>query len=152
MSSSSSSSSSVSPEPWRGEKAPPVPPGAPACPSCGLGLLKPDAVYFGEKLDVPTLRGAEKLFRKGSVALVVGSTCRVAPASILPVALCKRGGRLIEVNPVGSRVSKIADSWLKGPSADVLPRLVKAVAALRASAGGDAAAAAVDGSEAAAGE
>lgn len=136
-SSSSSSSSSPSPEPWRGEKAPPVPKGAPTCPKCGLGLLKPDAVYFGEKLDSSTLRNAERLFAKGKVALVVGSTCRVAPASILPVALRKRGGHLIDVNPVGSRVSKIADSWLRGPSADVLPRLVEALAARRAASSQD---------------
>lgn len=148
-SSSSSSSSSTSPEPWRGKKAPPVPRGAPTCPSCGLGLLKPDAIYFGEKLDSPTLRSAERLFAKGRVALVVGSTCRVAPASILPVALRKRGGRLIDVNPVGSRLSKIADSWLRGPSADVLPRLVKAVAARRAPVhGSDAATAGMSGATA----
>jgi len=151
-SSPSSSSSSGSPEPWRGEKSPPAPAGAPVCPNCGLGLLKPDAVYFGEKLDTPTLRNAERLFASGYVALVIGSTCRVAPASILPVALRKRGGRLIDVNPVGSRVSKIADCWLKGPSADVLPRLVQAVAVLRASAAEDAGAATADPSGAVASE
>lgn len=131
---SSSSSSSSSPDPLpRGEKSPVAPPGAPTCPSCDIGLLKPDAVYFGEKLDSPTLKKAEKLFDTCDVALIVGSSCRVAPASVLPLVLRKKGGKLIDVNPKGSRISDIADVWLKGPSAEVLPRLARAVKAQRAS-------------------
>jgi len=131
--SDSRSSSSSSPEPWRGVHSPPAPPGAPSCPSCGVGLLKPDAVYFGEDLDTSTLRNAERLFTEGGVALLVGSSCRVAPASTLPLLLRKNGGQLIDVNPEGSRISRLADKWLKGRSADVLPRLARAVTACQTS-------------------
>jgi len=127
-SSSSTSSSSSSLDPLqRGESAPKAPPGAPCCPECGVGLLKPDAIYFGEKLHSPTLQRAEQLFSQSRVALIVGSSCQVAPASVLPLALRRRGGKIVDVNPKGSRFSDIADVWLKGPSAEVLPELVRTV-------------------------
>lgn len=129
-SSSSGSSGSAGKLP-RGDAAPKAGPGAPSCPHCGDGLLKPDAIYFGENLDTAVLKRAEKLFEGAGVALLVGSSCRVAPAYSLPLKLIVRGGILVDVNPNGSRLSPLAKRVLKGPSADVLPRLVKAVAACR---------------------
>lgn len=129
--SSSSSSSSSDPVP-RGDNSPLAPPGAPTCPSCGIGLLKPDAIYFGERLVTSTLREAERLFRHGKVALIIGSTCKVAPANVLPVRLKRQGGKLVDINPQGSRLSPLADVWLRGRSAEVLPRLARAVMAIRA--------------------
>lgn len=126
VSSSSSSEDSLP----RGSNAPPAPPGAPTCPECN-GLLKPDAIYFGENLNTKTLKHAKRLFSSCKAALIIGSTCKVAPASTLPVQLRSRGGKLVDVNPQGSRLSHLADSWLKGPSAEILPRLAKAVAELR---------------------
>lgn len=133
-SSSGRSSSSSSPDPLpKGKKAPKAPPGAPSCPHCTVGLLKPDAIYFGEKLDTPTLKKAEKLFgSNASTALLIGSSCSVAPASVLPVTLRKKGGKLIEINPQASRLSKLCDVRLRGPSAEVLPRLLAAVQRIRA--------------------
>jgi len=126
-SSSSSSSSSACLLP-KGEQSPSVPPGAPSCPHCEEGLLKPDATYFGEPLDSKTLECAEKLTREGQVALVIGTSCKVAPASELPRIIRKRGGFLVDVNPQGSKLSPLADVWLQGPSAEVLPLVARAVA------------------------
>lgn len=143
--SSSSSSSSSSGACPHGDRAPPAPPGAPTCPACGTGLLKPDAIYFGERLVSSTLREAQRLFRHGEVALIIGSTCRVAPASILPLQLRQKGGKLVDINPQGSRLSPLADVWLKGRSADVLGRLAQAVMRIRRSADADGGGAAEDG-------
>lgn len=77
-----------------------------------------------------TLKDAQRLFKHGKVALIIGSTCRVAPASVLPLQLRRKGGKLVDINPQGSRLSPLADVWLKGRSADVLPRLVRAVKAM----------------------
>merc|ERR1711933_406513 len=129
-SSSSSSSSDSDGRLPRGANAPVAPPGAPTCPACD-GLLKPDAVYFGENLNTKTLKCAKRLFSSCEVALVIGSTCKVAPASTLPLQLSRRGGKLLDINPQGSRLSHLADTWLEGSSAQVLPRLAKAVAELR---------------------
>lgn len=126
----SSSSSSGDDRLPRGLNAPPPPPGSPTCPQCG-GLLKPDAVYFGENLSTKTLKRAQRLFSSCEVALIIGSTCKVAPASTLPLQLRTRGGKLVDINPQGSRLSHLASPWLKGPSAEILPRIAKVVAELR---------------------
>eukprot|EP00747_Dinoflagellata_sp_TGD_P139689 gnl/TRDRNA2_/TRDRNA2_175928_c3_seq1.p1 gnl/TRDRNA2_/TRDRNA2_175928_c3~~gnl/TRDRNA2_/TRDRNA2_175928_c3_seq1.p1 ORF type:complete len:275 (-),score=35.91 gnl/TRDRNA2_/TRDRNA2_175928_c3_seq1:205-1029(-) len=130
-SSSSSSSSSTDLLP-RGPLAPPAPEGAPACPTCGrLGLLKPDAIYFGEKLDSEVGKSAKRIFEECNAALIVGSSCRVSPAALLPVRLLKRGGIIVEVNPEGSLLSGLCAAKLRGPSAQVLPRLAQAMATLQ---------------------
>jgi NAD-dependent SIR2 family protein deacetylase len=129
--SSSSSSSSVC-QLLQDEMRAAAPPGAPTCVKCSVGLLKPDAVYFGQKIDMETLKRAEALFTECNAALIVGSTCKEAPASSLPLQLHRHGGKLVEVNPQASRVSDIADAWLQGAAGDVLPRLAKAVAANKA--------------------
>eukprot|EP00747_Dinoflagellata_sp_TGD_P139695 gnl/TRDRNA2_/TRDRNA2_175928_c3_seq8.p1 gnl/TRDRNA2_/TRDRNA2_175928_c3~~gnl/TRDRNA2_/TRDRNA2_175928_c3_seq8.p1 ORF type:complete len:230 (-),score=33.85 gnl/TRDRNA2_/TRDRNA2_175928_c3_seq8:205-894(-) len=131
LSSSSSSSSSTDLLP-RGPLAPPAPEGAPACPTCGrLGLLKPDAIYFGEKLDSEVGKSAKRIFEECNAALIVGSSCRVSPAALLPVRLLKRGGIIVEVNPEGSLLSGLCAAKLRGPSAQVLPRLAQAMATLQ---------------------
>merc|ERR1711879_315937 len=78
--------------------------GAPRCNECG-GLLKPDAVYFGEELDEKTLLRANRLVEKAKCMVVIGTNCSVAPASKMPISVKRRGGTVIEVNPGRSAIS-----------------------------------------------
>lgn len=110
-------------------RKPVCPEGAPRC-KCG-GLLKPDAIYFGERLDRSTLKQAVSWFRSCDVALIIGSSCSVTPASELPKLLKARGGTIIELNPKISRVSPIADVHLHSSAGEMMPRLVTLIKAHR---------------------
>ena len=66
-------------------------PDAPRC-SCN-GLIKPDIVFFGE--DVKYLRESEKLAEGSDLFFVIGSSCVVYPAAVVPT-LCR--GKIIIVN------------------------------------------------------
>lgn len=100
--------------------------GPPACPYCG-GPVRPDVVWFGEMLPAAALEAANDASVRTDVMLVVGTSGVVTPAATLPL-IAKRGGALvIEVNPVRSAITPVADVWLAGPSGEVLPRLLEAL-------------------------
>jgi len=69
----------------------------PLCKECG-GVLKPNAVFFGEILPrVPWERSLE-LTRKADLFLVIGSSLQVSPANILPDVALRAGAKLIIIN------------------------------------------------------
>ncbi len=59
--------------------------------------------------------------------LVVGTSGLVQPAASLPWLAARNGAKVVEVNPQPSEVSQTADILLRGPSGEVLPRLVEEV-------------------------
>jgi NAD-dependent deacetylase len=97
----------------------------PRCPRCG-GRLRPDVVWFEEPLPADVLDAAEAAARACDVFLCVGTSATVYPAAALPLAALLGGAVLIDVNPEPSEISSRAHYWLRGPSARVLPALVRA--------------------------
>lgn len=71
--------------------------GPPACALCG-SLLRPDVVWFGEKLNEDALARAETATRCCDVFLSIGTSAMVHPAARLPVEALAAGAALIEVN------------------------------------------------------
>ena len=63
--------------------------------------------------------------------LVAGTSATVYPAAAFPLAVREKGGQLIEVNLYESELSPLSSLSLRGPSAEVLPRLVDKVKELR---------------------
>lgn len=69
----------------------------PLCKECS-GVLKPNAVFFGEMLPhVPWERSLE-LTRKTDLFLVLGSSLQVSPANILPDVALRAGTKLVIIN------------------------------------------------------
>ena len=100
----------------------------PRCAVCGEGLLKPDAVYFGESLPPETIQEALKVSRAAKAFIIVGTSGQVAPACKLPlIAKAKAAAKVIEISPRETDMSSDADLLLLGTSATVLPALVEAV-------------------------
>lgn len=98
------------------------------CHRCG-GYLRPDVVWFGEMLPAEAVERAWNAVAECDVLLVVGTSGLVWPAAELP-HLAKRGGAtVIEVNPVASEVTPVADIFLPGPAGEVLPAIVAGMAA-----------------------
>ncbi|WP_155311968.1 SIR2 family NAD-dependent protein deacylase [Desulfosarcina ovata] len=71
----------------------------PACPDCG-GTLKPDVVFFGESLPADVLMRAISESESCDLFLVVGSSLVVQPAAALPVAVRRKGARLLVFSSV----------------------------------------------------
>ena len=103
-----------------------------ACPDCGhLGALRPHVVWFGEMPLAMDLIG--RALRKSDLFVAIGTSGAVYPAAGFAIEVKERGGRLIEVNLYESEITPVCDMSLRGPTGEVLPRLVAAVSELRKS-------------------
>jgi NAD-dependent deacetylase len=102
----------------------------PSCPRCA-GLLKSDTVSFGEPIPIDVLNMSAEHSAKADLVIVAGTSATVYPAAGFALEVKERGGILVEVNLYESELTPICDVSLRGGSADVLPRLVKAVGEVR---------------------
>lgn len=97
---------------------------APACPACD-GVLRPDAVLFGEMLPTAKVQQlhAEMLERPPELVLIAGTTA-VFPYIVEPVLQAARAGiPTVEVNPEPTDVSPVVRWSLRGTAGRVLPAI-----------------------------
>lgn len=95
----------------------------PHCPVCE-GILKPDAVFFGEAIPRDALAQAHSEAQHCSVMLVVGTSGMVEPAASLPMLAKKHGAVIIEVNPEHSYLTSFTtDLFLQGKAEEILPQI-----------------------------
>ena len=98
------------------------------CDTCG-GLIRPDVVWFGERLPPDAIEAAQEWARAADVFLCVGTSAVVFPAADLPLEALEHGAYVADVNPDTSAVSGKAHVHLQAPAGEALPALVDAVAA-----------------------
>ncbi len=98
-------------------------PGVRAQCECG-GLLRPDVVWFGENLPPKVWRASEEAASSCDLFFTVGTSAAVWPAAGLPLLARERGAYVVEINPQPSEISAHVDEVLRGPSAEILPRVV----------------------------
>jgi NAD-dependent deacetylase len=96
----------------------------PRCPDC-RGVLKTDTVLFGEPIPQGALRSCDYHSRRCDCMLLVGTSATVYPAAEFPIIAARAGARLVEVNPHETPLSEICRAVLRGPAAEVLPKLVE---------------------------
>jgi len=96
--------------------------GVPLC-VCGRAL-RPAVVWFGELLPEAALEAAALAASQCDVALVVGTSGLVAPASSLPLLSMDAGAVVAEINPEPTPLSDSVHYWEQGPAGLVLPRLL----------------------------
>jgi NAD-dependent deacetylase len=102
----------------------------PKCPRCG-GLVKSDTVSFGEPIPIDVLARCQEHAAKADLVIVAGTSATVYPAAGFALEVKERGGTMIEVNLYESEITRYCDISLRGGSANVLPRLARAVSAHR---------------------
>ncbi len=95
------------------------------CPACGVGLLRPDVVWFGEMLPAEVFSQAEAAARSCDLFFSVGTSGAVYPAAGLPLLARESGAYVVEVNPQATEISRYMNEVLLGPSAVVLPLLMQ---------------------------
>ncbi|MEU3885689.1 Sir2 family NAD-dependent protein deacetylase [Streptomyces sp. NPDC029041] len=96
----------------------------PPCRQCG-GILKPDTVMFGERLDPVVLGEAAAVSKACDVFVAVGSSLQVQPAAGLAGVAADHGARLLIVNAEPTPYDDRADEIVRDPIGTALPRLLK---------------------------
>ena len=97
----------------------------PRCASCG-GPIRPGVVWFGEALPQGEMQRAFDAARECDVLLSIGTSGAVYPAADIPREARRNGATIVEVNPNPTDLDDIADFRLRGPAAEILPRLLAA--------------------------
>ncbi|WP_146341086.1 NAD-dependent deacylase [Nesterenkonia sp. NBAIMH1] len=103
------------------------PPAAQPPPTCGAcdGPVRPGVVWFGEMLPTEAFEQTAAAVRAADLVLVAGTSGIVQPAASLPLLALERGTPLIEVNPEETELSELMDHCVRGPSGEVLPKLLR---------------------------
>ena len=98
----------------------------PLC-NCG-GVLKPDAVFFGEPIPPLLLQKAQQESQICDVMLVIGTSGVVYPAAGLPIIARQSGGKVIEINPERTPLTdSVTDYFIQGTAGEIVPLLVQEV-------------------------
>ncbi|MCF2136393.1 MAG: NAD-dependent deacylase [Candidatus Thorarchaeota archaeon] len=95
----------------------------PKCTACG-GVLKSEAILFGEPLPEQAMADAVKVCREADLMLVVGTSLSVYPAAYLPQLAKDSGAKIIIVTLQGDNKDGVGDIVLKGRASVILPQLV----------------------------
>lgn len=99
----------------------------PRCRKCE-GLLKPDAVFFGEAIPSKALMVSQVQAYKCDVLLVVGTSLQVYPAAEIPmtVKLKEPPATVIEINREPSALSRnVSDILLLGSAGQIVSKLLE---------------------------
>ena len=97
----------------------------PCCGSCGA-IIKPDIVFFDERIPDGVLAGSRELLAGADLLLVIGTSCQVPPAAHIPYSVNARGGTILEINrePVLGRMAAVT---LQGSFSSIMEKLVAGI-------------------------
>jgi NAD-dependent deacetylase len=96
----------------------------PECQSC-RGMLKPDAVLFGEQLPARVLMEAERRSRTCDLCIALGSTLTVYPAALIPQFASQAGAGLVIINMGPTELDRMADIRIEGKAGVIAPEIVQ---------------------------
>jgi NAD-dependent deacetylase len=98
----------------------------PECPRCA-GIVKSDTVMFGELIPRAFLNECFDQAQRADAIIVAGTSATVTPAADFAAMVLRRGGAMIEVNTDPTPFTDHCAAVLRGPSGELLPKLVEAV-------------------------
>jgi len=98
----------------------------PDCPYCH-GILKPDAVFFGEALPQETLMEATRHSRNCDLFIVIGSTLIVYPAAYMPTYATEAGAKLAIINLTPTPLDHYATVVIQGKAGEIMGKVVEKV-------------------------
>lgn len=98
----------------------------PECEQC-QGMLKPDAVLFGEQLPAAVLEEASQRSSDCDLFIVVGSTLVVYPAAYMPIYAVRAGAKLIIVNLSDTPMDAEANVLIRAKAGEAMSKIVERV-------------------------
>ena len=95
-------------------------------PQCDCnGILRPNAVFFGELIPPEALRRSQQIATDCDLMLVLGTSAEVQPAAMMPVIAKDTGATIIEINPQSTALTAaVSDYLIKGKAGEVMNRIV----------------------------
>jgi NAD-dependent SIR2 family protein deacetylase len=96
----------------------------PSCETCG-GLLKPDVVFFGERVPPERVQRAFDALESADAMLVVGSSLMVYSGYRFVAAMAKLGKPIAAVNLGRTRADELLTLKLNAPCAEALAFLLR---------------------------
>ena len=103
----------------------------PDCHFCS-GILKPDAVFFGESLPQKALNDAAHHSRNCDLFIVIGSTLIVYPAAYMPMYAIESGAKLVIINLSPTPMDSKATALINSKAGEAMERIVGRVKSLLA--------------------
>jgi len=98
----------------------------PDCEVCH-GILKPDAVFFGEALPAEVLEEATHRSHNCDLFIVIGSTLIVYPAAYMPDYAIKSGAKLVIINLSSTPIDQQAAVLIRAKAGETMSRIIKRV-------------------------
>ena len=98
----------------------------PDCPDC-QGILKPDAVFFGEALPQETLREAIRRAQNCDLFIVIGSTLVIYPAAYIPTYAGEAGAKLAIINLTPTPFDHYAEVVIRGKAGEIMSKVMEKV-------------------------
>jgi NAD-dependent deacetylase len=98
----------------------------PNCVQCG-GILKPDAIFFGEAMPVWETMEAQKRSTECDLCIVIGSTLLVYPAAMMPQYALHAGAKVVVINDGETELDHAAHVRISGKAGEVMSEVMKKV-------------------------
>ena len=99
----------------------------PRCKNCGY-VLKPDFIFFGEKIPEPANRNSFAETKKADVFIIIGTTGEIMPASLIPYEAKNNNIEIIEINTKPSNYTNtITDIFIKGKATEIMQKLMEEI-------------------------
>jgi NAD-dependent deacetylase len=98
----------------------------PDCEVCH-GILKPDAVFFGEPLPQEALNQAISCSSSCDLFIVIGSTLTVYPAAYMPVYALDSGAKLVIINLSDTPMDRQAEVLVRARAGEAMSLVLQRV-------------------------
>ncbi len=98
----------------------------PDCPEC-RGILKPDAVFFGEALPQETLQEAIRRARNCDLLVVIGSTLVIYPAAYIPTYAKEAGATLAIINLTPTPFDDYAEVVIRAKAGETMSKAMEKI-------------------------
>ncbi len=96
------------------------------CEACH-GILKPNAVFFGESLPAKVFEEATFRSYNCDLFIVIGSTLIVYPAAYIPVSAVESGAKLVIINLSSTPMDKQATVLITAKAGETMSRIIELV-------------------------
>ena len=98
----------------------------PDCETCH-GILKPNAVFFGEQLPYEVLTEASNRSSDCDLFIVIGSTLIVYPAAYMPIYAAQGGAKLVIINLSSTPMDAEAVVLIRAKAGEAMSKIVDKV-------------------------
>ncbi len=100
---------------------------SPYCEACN-GLLKPNAIFFGEPLESEVLAAADRMIAECDLLIILGSSLLVYPVAFYPHKALSGGAKIAIINIQETEIDPYSEVVIHEKIGEVMPKIVEIVA------------------------